>query len=126
VADFTGAVVLTGEARPARDELTLVALDAGGEVASTDQVVGRVAVSLYPWDLVIEPPGEARHGSAQNRLAAKVVSVTRVGGRVRLGLDAGQPMIAEVTELAVRDLDLRPGESVMACWKASATRLIEL
>ena len=32
VADFTGAVVLTGTARPGADGLTRVALDGGGEV----------------------------------------------------------------------------------------------
>ena len=36
VADFTGAVVLTGTARAAPDGLTHVELDGGGEVVSTD------------------------------------------------------------------------------------------
>src|SRR6185436_4436610 len=34
VADFTGAVVLTGTAAPADDGLTRIALDGGGEVTS--------------------------------------------------------------------------------------------
>ena len=36
VADFTGAVVLTGTARAGPDGLTRVELDGGGEVTSTD------------------------------------------------------------------------------------------
>jgi molybdopterin-binding protein len=51
------------------------------------------------------------------------VSITPVGNRVRLGLEAGQPLTAEVTANAVRDLDLRRGSSVIASWKAAATRL---
>jgi molybdate transport system ATP-binding protein len=125
VADFTGAVVLTGRARRGGDGLTLVELDGGGTVASTDRAEGPVAASVHPWEVAIEPPDEA-HGSAQNRLAAEVVSVTEIGNRVRVGLLAGQPIAAEVTRPAVRDLHLRPGARVTASWKAAATRLVSL
>jgi len=126
VADFTGAVVLSGTARPGAGGLTLVALDGGGEVTSTDSASGPVAVTVYPWEIAIEPAGEAPHGSAQNRLAAEVLSVTTVGNRVRLGLAAPQPLAAEVTTTAVEDLGLREGAHVTASWKASATRLVSL
>jgi molybdopterin-binding protein len=125
VADFTGAVVLTGRARPGGDGLTLVELDGGGTVASTDRAEGPVAASVHPWEVAIEPPEEP-HGSAQNRLAAEVLSVTEIGNRVRVGLLAGQPIAAEVTRPAVRDLELRPGARVTASWKAAATRLVSL
>jgi molybdate transport system ATP-binding protein len=49
-----------------------------------------------------------------------------VGNRVRVGIEAGQPLVAEVTEPAVRELDLRPGARVTATWKAAATRLLPL
>jgi molybdate transport system ATP-binding protein len=124
VADFTGAVVLTGNARPGRGGLTVVALDGGGEVTSTDRAEGRVAASVYPWEIVIEPLDAAPGASARNRLAATVQSTTAVGGRVRLGLVASQPLVAEVTEAAVAELDLRPGTRVAATWKATATRLL--
>ena len=65
VADFTGAVVLTGTARAGADGLTHVDLDGGGAVASTDRAEGPVAVSVYPWEIAIEPAGEAPHGSAR-------------------------------------------------------------
>ena len=126
VADFTGAVVLTGSAEPGGDGLTRVALDGGGSIASTDTAGGRVGASVHPWDVAIAPPGAVEAGSAQNRLAARVASVTAVGNRVRLGLEAGQPLAAEVTAAAVRDLGLRPGAEVTATWKAAATRLVPL
>jgi len=124
VADFTGAVVLTGIARRGGEGLTVVDLDGGDRVASTDPADGPVAASIYPWEIVIEPRGAAHPDSARNRLAAEVVSVTRVGGRVRLGLAAGQPLVAEVSEAAVGELDLRPGAQVTATFKAAATRLV--
>jgi molybdate transport system ATP-binding protein len=125
VADFTGAVVLTGIARPSGQGLTVVDLDGGGEVTSTDAAEGPVAASIYPWEIVIEPLAAPHSGSARNRLAAEVVSMTTVGGRVRLGLAAGQPLVAEISEAAVGELGLRPGVRIAASWKAVATRLIK-
>jgi molybdate transport system ATP-binding protein len=126
VADFTGAVVLTGEARRGEDGLTRVTLDGGGEVASTDTASGRTAASMHPWDIAIAPAGATARGSAQNHLSVTVASVTVIGNRVRLGLEAGQPLAAEVTEAAVRDLGLQRGSRVTATWKAAATRLTTL
>jgi molybdate transport system ATP-binding protein len=126
VADFTGAVVLTGTARDGPDGLTHVDLDGGGEVTSTDRAEGPVAISVYPWEIAIEPAGEASHGSTQNRLDAEVLSVTTIGNRVRLGLAASQPLAAEITGVSVETLGLRPGVRVTASWKAAATRLVEL
>jgi molybdate transport system ATP-binding protein len=124
VADFTGAVVLTGIAHGGSDGLTHVELDGGGAVTSTDRADGAVAVSVYPWEIAIEPAGEVRHGSAQNRLAAEVLSVTVVGNRVRLGLAAPQPLAAEITRASAEALGLRPGTRVTASWKAAATRVV--
>ena len=125
VADFTGAVVLTGTARAGADGLTHVALDGGGTVASTEPGDGPVAVSLYPWEIIIEPGGAPRTGSAQNHLDAEVISVTTVGTRVRVGLAAPQPLTAEISDVSARRLGVTPGTRVVATWKAASTRLLE-
>jgi molybdate transport system ATP-binding protein len=124
VADFTGAVVLTGTARGGPDGLTHVELDGGGSVTSTDPGSGEVAVSVYPWEIAIEPPGEERHGSARNHLAAEIASITTVGNRVRIGLVGPQPLAAEITAVSADQLGLEPGATVTASWKAAATRLL--
>jgi molybdate transport system ATP-binding protein len=125
VAGFTGAVVLTGVARPGEGELTVVELDGGGVAVSTDQGLGPVALSVYPWEITISQSAVTDE-SAQNRLQATITSVTRVGNRVRLGLSAGQPLVAEVTGKALDELHLAPGRDVTASWKATATRLVML
>jgi molybdate transport system ATP-binding protein len=125
VADFTGAVVLTGTAR-AVDGLTCVELDGGGTVFSTEPGAGPVAVSVYPWEIALAPPGSERAGSAQNHLPVRVVSVTAVGTRVRAGLAAPQPLVAELSDASVHELGIVPGASAVATWKASATRLVPL
>jgi molybdate transport system ATP-binding protein len=124
VADFTGAVVLTGVAGAGSDGLTRVELDGGGTVTSTDIGEGPVAVSVYPWEIAIEPVGAEPHGSAQNRLAAEVLSITTVGNRVRLGLAGSQPLAAEITRGSAERLGLQAGAQVIATWKAAATRLV--
>ena len=126
VADFTGAVVLTGTAAPAEDGLTRIALDGGGEVTSPEPATGPVAVMVYPWDIALAPHGSIDPGSARNHLAVEVVSVTRVGSRVRISLAAPQPLTAELTEPAVRTMQIQPGQRAVATWKATATRLLPL
>ncbi len=129
VADFAGAVVLTGHARAAAGGSgTIIDLDGGGTVSSTGTAAGPVAASVFPWEIVLEPAGEGASDpaptSARNRLVATVVSVTVVGGRARIGLAAGQPLVAEISETSVAELGLRPGDTVAATWKATATRLV--
>jgi molybdate transport system ATP-binding protein len=126
VADFTGAVVLTGTARTDAGELTIVDLDGGGVASTTDPGTGRVALSVYPWEITITSAHAAPDESAQNRLSVQITSVTTVGNRVRLGLSAGQPLVAEVTGKALEDLHLAVGAQVFATWKATATRLVAL
>jgi molybdate transport system ATP-binding protein len=126
VADFTGAVVLTGTASPGDAGLTRVRLDGGGVVSSAEDAVGPVAVTVFPWDIAVAPAGAVDPGSARNHLDVEVVSVTAVGNRVRVGLSAPQPLTAELTEPAVAGLHLRPGARVVASWKATATRLLPL
>jgi molybdate transport system ATP-binding protein len=124
VADFAGAVVLTGTARAHPDGLTRIALDGGGSVASTDPGEGAVAVSVFPWEISVAPAGTREAGSSRNHLDAQVVSVTPVGNRVRLGLLAGQPLTAELTGVSADALALQRGSRVVATWKAAATRVL--
>ena len=123
VADFTGANVLSGIAKPAEEGLTRVELDGGGTVLSAEPASGPVAVSVYPWEVELEPPGSDHAGSARNHVDATVTTVTVLGARVRVGLSAPQPLTAEITDASLERLGLKPGAPVVATWKAAATRL---
>jgi molybdate transport system ATP-binding protein len=125
VADFTGAVVLTGQARQ-EGGVTVVELDGGGSVTALDRLSGPVAVSVYPWEIAVAPAGAADPGSARNHVSVEVVSVTVLGNRVRVGLAAPQPLTAELSAAAVAELGLAPGARAVASWKAAATRLLPL
>jgi molybdate transport system ATP-binding protein len=126
VADLIGSVVLTGVAAPAPGGGSEVRLEDGAVVASTDEgVAGPVAVSVHPWEITLEPRTARAATSARNRVPCRVATVTELGSRVRVGLDAAQPLAAEVTPAAVAELELAPGREVVAVWKASATRVVE-
>jgi molybdate transport system ATP-binding protein len=62
--------------------------------------------------------------SIRNRLPARIVALHPTGGHALVALDMdGQRLFADVTLAAVRELALRPGLDVIACFKARAARL---
>jgi molybdate transport system ATP-binding protein len=124
VADFAGSVALNGIARPAAGGLTEVELDGGGTLSSTDLIRGPAVALVFPWEISLEPAGTTSKSSALNRLPVEVVSVTEIGNRVRVGMSAPQPLVAEVTAESIRSLGLRPRVRATATWKATATRLV--
>ena len=126
VADFAGAVVLRGQARGVDGGLTLIQLDGGGEVRSVDPARGRVAVSVFPWEISLEPIDRSHHDSMLNRVAGEVTSVITIGNRARVAIALPQPLSVEITARSAREMDLRPGRRVTAVWKAAATHLIAL
>jgi molybdate transport system ATP-binding protein len=126
VADFTGAVVMTGYALPGHGGLTEVELEGGGLASSTDPASGPVALSIHPSEIALEPPDAVTAGSPLNHVRARVVAITPLGNRARVTLDASQPLTAEITAESLDRLGLATGSEVVATWKATATRLVPL
>lgn len=126
VADFAGAVVLHGTAVPDPDGTTVVTLAGGHRIRSTDVARGPVAATVFPWEITVEPIATAPSAtrSTQNRLDVEVVSVTVIGGRVRLALRGPEHLTAEVSTTAVEHLHVATGTLLSATWKAAATRLV--
>ncbi|HEX6663908.1 MAG TPA: ABC transporter ATP-binding protein [Gaiellaceae bacterium] len=121
VASFTGANLLRGKARPVDDDITLVQLETGELVYSTDRGEGDVGVVVYPWEVSI---GRLRHeDSAMNLIQGEIRSVAAVGNRVRVRVG---PITAEVTALSAEKLELARGGTAFATFKATGTRLVPL
>src|SRR5439155_9528072 len=119
VAEFAGANVLAGEAEPGPGGLTRVRLEDGHLVFSADEARGRTSLVLYPWDVSLARA--APDDSALNHLRGDIVSLVRVGNRVRVRLPF---LTAEITAASAERLALRPGESVVASFKATQARLL--
>jgi molybdate transport system ATP-binding protein len=120
VADFTGTNFVHGSARTSGD-LTEIDLGGGAVVRSTDRGDGEVGVVVYPWEISLAR--EAPSDSALNHVRAPIASLVPVGNRVRVRVG---PLTAEVTAESADRLGLRPGEEVVASFKATGTRVIPL
>ena len=119
VASFAGANVLRGTAALAPSALTVVRLDGGATIYAADEAVGEVDVVLFPWDVSLGLT--APDDSALNHLTDEIVSVARLGNRVRVRLRA---LTAEITVASADRLALEPGQRVVASFKATAIRLL--
>ena len=118
VAEFAGANVIDGIAEVSRHGLTRFRF--GGRVVySTDEARGRAALVLYPWDVSLARL--AADDSALNHLEGEIVSLVQVGNRVRVRLPF---LTAEITAASAERLALRPGEPVVASFKATQARLL--
>jgi molybdate transport system ATP-binding protein len=121
VARFTGANLVPGAATPDARGLTEVVLDVGGTMWSVDPVAGRVALTVYPWEVALSR--NVPDDSAVNHLRAPIARITPLGNRARVAVG---PLVAEVTTASVERLALRVGEPVVASFKATAARLLPL
>jgi len=122
VASLVGANTVTGHAARRPDGLTAVRLSSGTELVSADPGAGEVVASIFPADIALAREGPG--GSALNAVAATVTGVATLGPRTRVGLRVPEALIAEITTVSARRLDLRVGGPVTAVWKATATVLV--
>jgi molybdate transport system ATP-binding protein len=112
VARLVGLNVLRGTSRG-----TVVHLDDGSELVSATAFDGPVNACFSPSAvaLTLEPPS----GSARNHWTGTVTSVAPHGSAVRVHLDAGSGLIADVTPGSAARLGLTPGRRVWAAVKAT-------
>lgn len=121
VASLTGGNLLRGVARRQSDELTVVRLDSGEHIFSTDAGHGDVGVVVYPWEITVS---RLEHNdSALNIIAGDIRSLVHVGTRIRVQVG---PITAEVTAASAEKLDLEHGGRAFASFKATGTRLVPL
>jgi molybdate transport system ATP-binding protein len=113
VARLLGINLLRGRADAGR-----VALAGGGELSVPDSgTSGPVLVAVRPAAIAVHTTRPA--GSPRNVWSGVVDSVQSIGDRVRVTV-AGRPSVqADLTEAAVAELGLRPGEAVWLSTKAT-------
>ena len=115
VARLVGLNLLRGRAVDG-----VVHLDGAASLTSSGHRDGEVFVAFAPAAVTLHrarPEG----GSARNCWSGRIVSVEGHGDVVRVALEGGVPVVADVTPMAVADLALRPGSEVWASVKATET-----
>jgi molybdate transport system ATP-binding protein len=112
VARLVGLNVLRG-----RSSGTTVRLADDTAVVTSTPAEGEVSACFSPAavTLTVDEP----HGSARNRWKGTVTSVAPHGAAVRVHLDAGAGLIADVTPASAAQLALVPGAAVWATVKAT-------
>ena len=122
VAALTGVNFFPGVASP-RGELTEIrSVEGEATFLSTESAAGPVGAVVFPWEVSLSM--QAPEGSALNRLAGPVRRITGVGNRVRITVGSTPAVVAELTDESLHRLGIAPGVSVVASWKATATRLV--
>jgi tungstate transport system ATP-binding protein len=125
VAAFVGVEnILSARVTSSDAELTQVALgERTIEVTATPPEGEEFPlIGIPPDDIVIARQATAT--SARNAFAGRILRVEPIGRRVRVVLDCGFPLVAHVTHRSARELALRPGEQVIASFKATTPHLL--
>ena len=120
VADFTGVNYFEGTVCSRTGESGGIRVGETVLQAVTD-LTGEVSVSFFPAEVTISV--EEPHSSARNVLRGPILEVANLGGRLRLRVDAGLPLVADVTPAAYTSLGLSEGSVVYASFKATAVRV---
>lgn len=126
VARFVGAATLIpGIVRDARDGL--LHIDAGGRdlfVLGDAEPGERITVCVRPEHVILSPADGAGATSARNVLRGPVQRISRSDTGFRIIVDCGAPVVATVTESALRELEIEVGSPIAASFKATAAHTI--
>ena len=124
VARFVGVeTVLEGRTVAAEDGDVRIQLGGHEIHAVGEAVTSRVLVCIRPENVALSRRRSA-DSSMRNQFNARVASVSSLGHLFKITLDCGFPLTAYVTKQSYLELNLEPGASVVAAFKASAIHLI--
>lgn len=112
VARLVGLNLLRGRAQG-----RVVTVGPGMVVTLAHDASGPVHVAFSPAAVTLSP--HRPEGSARNAWEGTIIDLERHGDLVRVTVDGPVPVLADVTPLAVADLELEPGVGVWASVKAT-------
>jgi len=97
---------------------------AGLKISITAKYTGHIVAVIRSEDIIISP--EPFRSSARHTLPATVVEIIPTGPFIRVVLDTGIRMIAQVTRTSCEELKIKPGSHVYATFKESAFHIISM
>jgi molybdate transport system ATP-binding protein len=104
----------------------IIVLEAGVEINAVleEEYSGTILVVIHPWDVVLQKTSEG--GSVRNILKAKVLSICPLRDRMRVTVDAGIRLTAEITRPSLERLHLKEGDDIYAGFKTMTVRVFPL
>ena len=125
VAELVGVEnILAGTVTGKADNLVIIAIDGGAIEAISHYEMGeRVYVLIRPEDITLALSRDST--SARNTFRGEIVKMVLVGALIRIEINCGFSLLALVTKKSADELNLIPGRSVYASFKASAIRVIK-
>ncbi len=120
VAAFAGVNLYRGIARPLDGDISEVDID-GATLTVLGRLTGAVALVIDPDAVVLSR--SRPESSARNALFGPVAQLVPDGASVRVNIASTPPIVARVTKRSVQELELAPGTSIYAIFKASEIRV---
>ena len=103
----------------------IIALENGLEISAIleESYSDTILVVIHPWDVTLQKTSE---GSVRNILKGKILSISPLRDRVRVTVDAGIRITAEITRPSLEKLHIKEGDDVYAGFKTMAVRVFPL
>lgn len=127
VAEFVESNAYSGNVKSADAQGdAIVILKGGVEVyAALEEVHADILlVVIHPWDVALLRAPEM--GSVRNVLRGTILSICPLRDRVRVMVDAGIQITAEITRASQDVLDIKEGDEIYAGFKTTAVRVFPL
>lgn len=119
VADLVGQNFLQGEVQE-----SFFRLASGAELRVASTLCGPAVAAIHPRALALFPARP--EGSPRNVWSAPIEELQRVPSGIRVRLGGAIPIVAELTESAVAELELASGRSVWVALKATEVQVAAL
>ena len=123
VARFVGVNYIPGDVQNVADKLVFRSRGGLDFLAPFETVVpGSGCLTVYPWDIALYR--DLPEGSPRNHLHGQVLDVVLLGDRVRVTLEDGDKLVAELSSRGYQALgEPQPGERLWAVFKAREARI---
>lgn len=120
VANFTGVNFLEGQMQPGEKDGWRIARVGEVNIYCASPLEGKVLLSFFPSEVQVSatPP----NSGTPNILPGTLRGILWLGDRVRLNLDCGLPLAAEVSAQTLQELGLQEGDPVFASFQATSVK----
>jgi molybdate transport system ATP-binding protein len=126
VAEFVESNAYSGKVKSTDEQGdAIIVLENGVEINAVleEEYSDTILVVIHPWDVALQKTPE---GSVRNILKGKVLNICPLRDRVRVTVDAGIRITAEITRPSLERLHLKEGGDIYAGFKTMAVRVFPL